>query len=194
MKTRAIAKAVWDGPFYIGPLSQPVSLGDVVLKLLETVWRTAVGVVALVVTSTIGIALWVMVVEPWVYPPAKDKVTIEVSYDDGSASMPPAINLGPGTDPGAAFRCTEDYPLKIRLSNLSGSPIGNISFSIGARRDGFTRNLIQRGNWLQTDRVLPPNTWWMNCWPVGFSERIEEPISLRFSGAVSAASYVEPEQ
>lgn len=41
---------IWNGPFYIGKLSQPVSVGDAILKVLETLWRTAViAVIAIAV-------------------------------------------------------------------------------------------------------------------------------------------------
>ena len=41
----AFLRAVWNGPFYIGELAQPVSVGDVLMKVLETAWRAAVIVI-----------------------------------------------------------------------------------------------------------------------------------------------------
>lgn len=40
-------RSIWNGPFYIGKLTQPVSVGDVMMKVLETLWRTALVGVAL---------------------------------------------------------------------------------------------------------------------------------------------------
>lgn len=40
-------RAIWNGPFYIGRLTRPVSVGDVLMKLLETLWRVILlGIVA----------------------------------------------------------------------------------------------------------------------------------------------------
>lgn len=52
---KGLVRAVWDGPFYIGPLSRPVSVGDVLLKTLETLWRAILSIVALLVVGGLGI-------------------------------------------------------------------------------------------------------------------------------------------
>lgn len=36
---RSVLKALWNGPFYIGKLEKPISVAEVMLKFLETVWR-----------------------------------------------------------------------------------------------------------------------------------------------------------
>jgi hypothetical protein len=41
-------RAIWNGPFFIGPLTRPVSVGDVMMKVLETAWRAAVLIVGAV--------------------------------------------------------------------------------------------------------------------------------------------------
>lgn len=41
-----ILRAVWNGPFHIGKLERPVSMGDAVMKVLETAWRAVVLAVA----------------------------------------------------------------------------------------------------------------------------------------------------
>lgn len=35
-------RAIWRGPFYVGPLAHPVSLGSAVLKVFEVLWRAIV--------------------------------------------------------------------------------------------------------------------------------------------------------
>ena len=35
----SILGAIWNGPFDVGKLTQPVSVGDVLLKILEVLWR-----------------------------------------------------------------------------------------------------------------------------------------------------------
>ena len=39
-------RVIWNGPFYIGKLERPVSVGDAIMKVLETAWRGAVIIVA----------------------------------------------------------------------------------------------------------------------------------------------------
>ncbi|MNE31317.1 hypothetical protein D3C87_1296240 [compost metagenome] len=48
---------IWNGPFFIGKLSQPVSVGDAIMKVLETLWRTAV----LTVLAIAALIAWVYV-------------------------------------------------------------------------------------------------------------------------------------
>lgn len=52
----ALLRAVWRGPFYIGELTQPVSVGDVLMKVLETIWR---GVVVLA-AAAVAVVIWLV--------------------------------------------------------------------------------------------------------------------------------------
>ncbi|GLT02200.1 hypothetical protein GCM10007897_36050 [Sphingobium jiangsuense] len=55
---RGFIKYIWNGPFYIGQITRPVSIGDVLMKLLETAWRALI--IAAVAFSIIGtsLSLW----------------------------------------------------------------------------------------------------------------------------------------
>jgi sugar phosphate permease len=39
--------AVWNGPFHVGPLVRPVSVGDAIMTICQTAWRAAVVVAAI---------------------------------------------------------------------------------------------------------------------------------------------------
>ena len=41
-------RKIWDGPFYIGRLSRPVSVGDAIIKVLETLWRASIILITIV--------------------------------------------------------------------------------------------------------------------------------------------------
>lgn len=69
---KGIMRAIWNGPFYIGPLSRPVSVGDVLLKALETLWRAILSMVVLLIAGGLGIAAWVQIVEPTFFPPPEN--------------------------------------------------------------------------------------------------------------------------
>lgn len=48
-------RAIWNGPFYIGKLERPVSVGDAIMKILETLWR--VGIIGLIGFAALLVAL-----------------------------------------------------------------------------------------------------------------------------------------
>jgi hypothetical protein len=77
---RALIAAVWNGPFYIGKLERPLSLGDVAMKLLETVWRASV----LAVCAVAGIVACIAVVETLPEPkPLHEKVEASIAWGGG---------------------------------------------------------------------------------------------------------------
>lgn len=47
--------ATSNGPFHIGRLTPPAALGDALLKLLETIWRTVL-IITLGLVALIGVA------------------------------------------------------------------------------------------------------------------------------------------
>jgi hypothetical protein len=55
-------RVIWNGPFYIGPLVQPVSLGSALMKVLEVWWRALlivlVGGLAFGIVGGMGAAVW----------------------------------------------------------------------------------------------------------------------------------------
>ena len=50
--------SIWRGPFYVGPLVRPVSTGDAILKVMETIWRLIVVFFVLGVVAAIFLILW----------------------------------------------------------------------------------------------------------------------------------------
>lgn len=61
--TKRIIRLVWNGPFHIGKLSPPVSVGDVLLKVLETAWRLILAIVGLLLIIGLSLVAWIYVVE-----------------------------------------------------------------------------------------------------------------------------------
>ena len=113
---KGLVLTIWNGPFYIGPLTRPVSVGDVLLKTLETLWRAILSIVVLLVVGGLGIAAWVQVIEPMFFPPLKSQISATATFDDGSAKLPPAIGEKP-------FRCSPDYPIKVAFKNNTNRPM-----------------------------------------------------------------------
>ena len=166
-----IARAVWNGPFYVGPLERPVSVGDVLLKTLETLWRIFLVMVGTLITVGLAIYLWVEAIGPALFPPLQTMIRATAYFDDGTEPAPPAL----GTVKEEPFRCTPDFPVKIAFANNSKKEVGHLSFSIEGRPVGRSSNVVENGGWREADTVIPPGYTWRSCWSVstrdGFSPR-----------------------
>jgi hypothetical protein len=178
---REFIRAVWNGPFYVGPLSRPVSVGDVILIALETLWRGILLIVGVVVASLGCILAWTEVLEPNLFPPLKTQISAAVSYDDGSTNLP-AI--------GKPFRCSAEFPLKIALSNKSQRTVGSINFSIEGRAAGRSSNVVRSAALLESDKVIAPGYTWQSCWPVSVQEGYD-PAGLNYQVEVWGATETE---
>ena len=165
-ENRSIVRKIWDGPFYIGPLSRPVSVGDVLLKALETLWRTLLSLVAIAVVLVAGVVAWLEVIQPMVFPPLEKQIDVEVSYDDGSVREPPIV--GPSDQ--QPFHCSPDFPLKIAFFNRSQKPISKIRFSVEGRAVNRSTNVVEYGSWRESDTIIPAGYTWKSCWAVSVEE------------------------
>lgn len=165
-KKGRILRAIWNGPFYIGPLSSPASVGDVLLKVLETAWRALVAVVSLVLVGAAIVACWLLVIEPTFFPPLKSSIEASVRYDDGTG--PPPIRVAPAGQGRAfddkPFRCTRDFPLVVRFTNQSKDTIGKISFEITAYRQGYAEPVSSYTPFLESSAIIEPGYWLESCW------------------------------
>lgn len=175
-----LVRAVWNGPFYIGPLSRPVSVGDVLLKTLETLWRAILSIVVLLVVGGLGIAAWVRVIEPTFFPALKTQISAIATYDDGSAKLPPAIGEKP-------FRCSPDYPIRVAFKNNSKTAIGHLDFSIEGRPANRSDNVVEGAAWRQADTIIPAGYTWQSCWAVSVGQGLS-PETLDYKVSIWGAT------
>ena len=188
-------KIVWNGPFHIGPLSQPVSVGDVLLKVLETIWRAFISLVYLALLTTAVVFLWTMVVQPVFYPPAKKYALASAEFDDGSEAMapPPMINVIPKGEtapilpPAKPVRCTPDYPLKVSVWNTGRSPIQDVSVSVTGSADGMTAAIVDVP-YLVVPRIIAPDRGWIQCYALSVTRGVSYG-ALQYQTKVIGASY-----
>jgi|GEM_PF-3134766 len=68
LRLKEWAGRIWNGPFYVGPLVQPVALGSAILKILEVGWRGSIVLIA-VATVAVGLQSSWRVIET-AFPPA----------------------------------------------------------------------------------------------------------------------------
>jgi len=179
-------RAIWNGPFYIGKLAQPASLGDVLLKFLETIWRT---IVALTLLVGIGLAiggLWAQLLAPLIFPPLKEQIVATAAYDVEGVTPPPIVATSKGA--GKPFRCSVRYPLKVGFENQSSSTIGKISFAVEARIAGRSSNLADwSGSNYETDVIIKPGYRIDQCWVAPLTRADLDRSLLRYSVIISGA-------
>lgn len=175
------ARAVWNGPFYIGKLTQPASVGDVLLKILETIWRAIVGLILLIVVASAIGGLWVQVLVPAIFPPLKDQIVATAFYDVEGVTPPPIVQKG-SDRPEKRFRCSADYPLKIVFRNRSSEPAAEIGFAVEARRPGYSKDLVSYSqSTYENDYILRPGRAAAQCWALpSFGETEINPAGLEY--------------
>ncbi|WP_157783472.1 hypothetical protein [Rhizorhabdus wittichii] len=140
---KTILVGIWNGPFHMPPLARPVSVGDVLLKILETIWRGLIGLVAIAALIAGAIYLWVEYVGP---RPLGEKIIGHAVIDKKVCS-------------------DEKYPLAIALTNSSSKSIGSVRFDIEARRRGNSANLNEYDSrYPETTWIINPKSWIRQCW------------------------------
>lgn len=188
MATKRILQAIWEGPFHIGKLSQPVSVGDVLLKVLETIWRAIMVLIALIAATAASLAAWIFVVSPVVYPPLADSIVATVAFDDGTGPPPLYRGIDLAGLQETTFRCSRDYPLKIKLENRSNETVGSVSFVLSARKAGRSDDAVNYGGYRDSSQIIQPDNWWMQCHSLPALNEGFEPRTLEYQIKVSGAT------
>jgi len=81
---------------------------------------------------------------------------------------------------GAACADTPEYPLFIGIINKSSKTIDQVTFSLEARRKGYSTNLATYESHTQ-DKILKPGEGWGQCWrPPLKSEVKDDPRDLEW--------------
>lgn len=119
-----VVRAVWNGPFWVGPLVRPVSFGDAVLKLLETIWRffvvSAIGAA--------GLGIFALGVANWPQPkPLAAQVVALAAYDEA--------------------RCGKQFPIFVSLLNRNKVPLARVDFTVSAHEPNRTTQLGAALDW-----------------------------------------------
>lgn len=163
-KPKRIIRSIWNGPFHIGPLASPVSVGDVLLKVLQTAWRAIVLsalVLLLLVALVLGAVAWEDHLKDKFFPPLETVVSAEVRhYSDPGISR--ILENADGTA-NVAFPCMNEYPLSVTFSNGSDRPVGRLAFAIRAYVPGRTSNVLIGAEELEAAAIILPGHKWQTC-------------------------------
>ena len=136
-------RAIWNGPFYIGRLEQPVTVGDVLMKCLETLWR---GLIVLVCCAVAALALLFGGIELQDRQAERERGAIATTVSSYPAACSPA------------------YPLSIQFTNTSKRTVTGFSYSLQGFEEGRSRDLAGYGDrYLSEDHILGPGVGLQTC-------------------------------
>lgn len=161
--------AMWNGPFYIGPLARPVSVGDVLMKLLETTWRGG-----LVLAAAAGVLSVVVVVSEAMQADEANP------YDaHTAAAMYESLTLSEQMSGRAVFdraACPDvAKPLRISLTNGSTENVGLIVYAVDIREAGRSTVLNSQAKTIHgedqdqlwfSDTIMAPGQTETTCSPM----------------------------
>lgn len=134
-----IASRVWGGPFKTPPLQHPITVGWVLLKLFETMWRLFLMLVA--IAAAVGAWAWY----EQAYP-LKDEVKITVLQKSPDCKDP-------------------EYPVRVTLENESNKTLGEIDFAFRLYEQGESENIIEGGwDYIESHSILEPNYVLTSCY------------------------------
>lgn len=156
-KVLGAIRAVWNGPFHVGKLQQPVKIGDVAAKVLETVWRAGV-----ILSCVISIALLVSGVSHMIREAQREQMVRESRNYDAAVSYDRRLRISV-THPAA--ECPAGRPINVTVSNLSNDHISWYRYSFGARYEGRSTNLLlgEEGAYATSDYILSPRSSLSYC-------------------------------
>lgn len=194
----SILQSVWNGPFYVGKLTQPVSVGDVLLKILEVLWRGTIAIVVIIACVAGGIAAYVSYIGPALFPPPRDSIRAKAFYAADMQTPPPmvktvtgATSLYPSMDELEAEPCPKDFPVRISLFNEGNTPLTNLRFDLEGFLPGFSGNRVAT-EWggISDELILSPNRGVSTCYKVD-TRYATPPKDLTYKVIVWSASEVE---
>ncbi|GLT02988.1 hypothetical protein GCM10007897_44250 [Sphingobium jiangsuense] len=154
-----VCRTIWNGPFYIGKVTRPASVGDVLMKLLETAWRLVVSAALLAGV----VSIWFGYLNDKLFPPLKDQIEISASWDDGTmVSLPPKIGVKADTP----LKCEGNWPVRVQFFNRSSKTVSLVAFSIQAHQPNRSMDVSEYTPTRESDVIIPPRMGYSQCWSV----------------------------
>lgn len=150
--------AIWSGPFSIGPLVQPVSVGSAILKIIEVLWKASiVGLLFLLVAFVFF-------------------QTLEYFEEDADLPLEWQIVASAKYDP---LACGKESPIAVKLENESQSKLKSAQVDIIINLTGRSTNLNKNPS-VDWDLIVDPGKSDNLCYVIPQSV-IENPTELEFS-------------
>lgn len=130
---------IWGGPFRTPPLQHPITVGWVLLKLLETIWRLLLIVVIL--AALVGGWAWYSQSNP-----LSSQVKVEVAQNSPDCKDP-------------------EYPVRIVVKTESKKTLGEIVLALRLYEQGKSQNVISY-DWarIEIHDILKPGYQLESCY------------------------------
>lgn len=120
----------WDGPFKTPPLQQPISVGWVFLKVLETLWRTFL-ILCVVVTVFLGFVWW---------------------SERNPLSSGISVELSPSTD----YCQRKGWPITAHIVNKTRKTIGELGLQFRVYPQGTSQDVANGLSSPELHNILTP--------------------------------------
>ena len=158
-------RKVWAGPFAIGPLIQPISLGAALLRVLEVIWKFAVAG-AVVVATVFGVIM-----------------ASDAAKNGDHTSFESQLFTEAGFDPEG---CGKETPLAITVRNGSTRTLRAANVEIIVTHPGRSTNL-NSSLFSEWDLIVPTGKIGTLCYsyPSGITD---DPKSLEYSATLWSAT------
>ena len=193
----SLITAIWNGPFYVGKLTQPVSVGDVLLKILEVVWRGLIAMVALMLGTAAAIAGYIYVITPVFFPPAKDSLVVSASYTAENLQPPPLVTTATGGAPAvpsgedfASKPCEREYPIRVTILNKGDKPVTKFRFYLEGYQPNLSTNFLDQMGSVTSESIIQPGYTWSACYSVRTKDQTD-PKQLYYKVDLWDATVVE---
>jgi hypothetical protein len=153
-----VLNAIWSGPFSIGPLVQPVSVGSAILKIIEVLWKVSIVGLLFLLAAFVFFR------------------TLEYFEEAANPSLGSQIVASAKYDP---LACGKENPIAVKLENNSQSKLNSANVDIIITLTGRSTNLNKNPS-VDWDLILDPGKSDILCYAIPQSVT-ENPIELEFS-------------
>ena len=160
-----ICRAIWRGPFSIGPLVQPVTLGSAILKILEVIWKAGLSIVLLGAGLLILALIW-QPIDRAINPPFESQLAGEAHFDPDS--------------------CSKDFPIVVIVRNRSKRALASAQIDLVIRQPGRSTDLNSEPS-VDWDAIVQPGKANALCYRIP-SDITEDPKTLEYSVNIWSAT------
>lgn len=159
------AQAVWSGPFAIGPLTQPISLGAALLRILEVIWKFGIAVLVAGIAALALAAAW-ETIDRTLNPSLESQLAAEAHFDPES--------------------CSKEFPIVVIVRNRSRRPLASAQIDLVVRQPGRSTNLNKEPSF-DWDAIVQPGKANALCYQFP-ADMTDDPKTLEYTVNIWSAS------
>ena len=162
---RRAARAVWSGPFAIGPLAQPISLGAALLRILEVIWKFGIAVLVAGAAVLALASVWEPI-DRTLNPTLESQLAGEAHFDPES--------------------CSKEFPIVVIVRNRSNRALASAQIDLVVRQPGRSTNLNKEPSF-DWDAIVQAGKANALCYRIP-SDITDDPKTLEYTVNIWSAS------